>query len=591
MGTLQHLRFGHDIVFTFGPLGYLLHGVPAPELALQMMLATMTLVLIAMFGIWSACAGRPNPLMRVAFLLAVFLSASALGLDYLVFFGVLGLLARASRSPRAAPFVAVVISAVGLFGLLSKQTLGLDVFASAGIFWLSQFAIGPRRRRWAAGVCLAIAAGISGLGLLAAFGGSFGDTLEYLNGAREIISGYSSAMAVPGPRAVSAGAVLILAVSAFACVLVARERKAPLALAIGAALFLAWKHGFVRADGHVINFFVAAAVMVPMLGMAARGRNAVIASAAATWVAYAGLGWSAATFGLAPQDLAQPARLFTGLAYVVHPLQTARTLRAASAAALEGDQLLPDARHRIGTAGVDVIPSETAIVYANGLRWRPLPVFQSYSAYTPKLDELDRARLAASGANITLMKYEDIDARYPLSVEPATFSELACRYRASAWTASTRGGVDFIPLVRQGTRNCSESDAGRAAEPIDLAAAIAIPAVSPGSTDLIRASIMLHPTTFGTIAGALWRMPATWIEATYQDGSRRRWRLVADTARDGVIVSPMPRDVTEARAMFGARAVPQATVTSIQILTWSAFYRLDGVRFTRLRRDALRAKG
>ncbi|MDR2058321.1 MAG: hypothetical protein LBP83_08620, partial [Dysgonamonadaceae bacterium] len=38
---------------------------------------------------------------------------------------------------------------------------------------------------------------------------------------------------------------------------------------------------------------------------------------------------------------------------------------------------------------VDVFPYDIALLYAYDLNWSPRPVFQSYSAYTPVLDQIN----------------------------------------------------------------------------------------------------------------------------------------------------------------------------------------------------------
>ena len=46
------------------------------------------------------------------------------------------------------------------------------------------------------------------------------------------------------------------------------------------------------------------------------------------------------------------------------------------------------------------------MVPANGWRWSPRPVFQSYSAYTPALDQLNASHLASrESADHILMQW------------------------------------------------------------------------------------------------------------------------------------------------------------------------------------------
>lgn len=581
MGTLQHLQFGRDIVFTFGPLGYVLEGIPTPDLAMTTMCLQLLLAVVAVAGAWTVCAGRSSILMKAAFLGALLITAVTLSVDYLAFAGIVALLARAARFPRLEPMVAVLVGATGVFGLLSKQTLGLDVLAPAGAFYVAQLIVGPRRRRIAAALSLITTSVVVAAGMLWAFGGSAGAVASYARNSAEVIAGYSAAMSSPGPASLVVAAVAIGFAIVASAVLLAREGKAPLAAAIFVALFLAWKHGFVREDGHVIYFFAVAPLLAALVGTAARRTRTLMVAAIATLGAYGGAGWMLATYNINVLGLISQARLATNAENLLHPVASARAGQAASATVLEGDRLSPDVRARIGAASVDVIPAETAIVAVNGLRWMPLPVFQSYSAYTPGLDELDRAAVADRGPDVELMRYEDVDLRYPLSSEPATFAELLCRYRVADWTATTPHNGSFIVLLRQPASRCTTENLGTI--PAGLNRPIDVP-LPRNPNDVVRASFDVRPTLLGSAAGLLWRPPFVWIEATFRNGETYAWRLVSATARDGVIVSPMPRSQDEARGLFAGDPPGAASVKSVRLVARDPFYRLTSVTFTSLHR-------
>ncbi|HWT04802.1 MAG TPA: hypothetical protein VN224_03525, partial [Xanthomonadales bacterium] len=116
----QGLRFGQDIVFTFGPLGFALQGIAEPSLAVATALVNALLAAVAAAGVWSAVAGRGSPVLRVLAVAAVALLATNVTLDYVAAVGVVALLVRAGRYPRFAPVVGLGVGAVALVGLLSK---------------------------------------------------------------------------------------------------------------------------------------------------------------------------------------------------------------------------------------------------------------------------------------------------------------------------------------------------------------------------------------------------------------------------------------------------------------------------------------
>ena len=79
---------------------------------------------------------------------------------------------------------------------------------------------------------------------------------------------------------------------------------------------------------------------------------------------------------------------------------------------------------------VHIWPWEAGVAWAYELDWRPLPVFQSYSAYTPDLDELNRKFLASDRAPERILRHQTaaIDGRLLQFDSPAGTVETLCRY-------------------------------------------------------------------------------------------------------------------------------------------------------------------
>jgi hypothetical protein len=581
------LRFGQDIVFSFGPLGFALQGVPDPALAVPAMVVKMLLAAGAVAGVWTAVAGRGKTLLKLAFAAIAVFVATNVTIDYVAAIGVVALLMRAGRHPRAAPFVGLAVGAVGLIGALSKYTLCLDVLAGATVVWLVAALRGPRRRRRGALLAAALGYGVTAAGLAVAFGFSAPALGAYLRGAAAISSGYSAGMALRGPRIEIALALAVGAAIVVLALAAVRERKPEQAVLAAVVIFLAWKHGFVRQDGHILYFFDTAAAVAPLLGITLRRNAAALAGVAATALALGALLWAQSRTLHAIPPFFEPARIVFGGAYLLDPRGTATRLAAGLDAALAPDRLPRDIAARIGSATVDVWPWETAIVRAGGLHWAPLPVFQAYSAYTPLLDRLNRDALVGHGAAYYLYRYLAVDGRFPLGEAPATTTELLCRYAVAvprvttaAATGATTGNDAYVLLRRDGAARCDAEPAGRASAPA-LGAPIAIPPA--GSPDaFVVAAFDLRPTLANKVLTALWRGPETFVSVRYDDGSTRMWRVTAATLPDGLVVSAFPRDDAEAEQFLSRR--PVHAVRELTLLAPSGSYVLDGVTFTRERR-------
>jgi hypothetical protein len=87
-------------------------------------------------------------------------------------------------------------------------------------------------------------------------------------------------------------------------------------------------------------------------------------------------------------------------------------------------------------------PWDIAAVWAYHLRWEPLPVFQTYSAYTPFLDDHNRDRLVAS-PRLAVLRHQDtsVDQRIPAWESPDAMVTATCSYQVAAtgghWEALT----------------------------------------------------------------------------------------------------------------------------------------------------------
>ena len=242
--------------------------------------------------------------------------------------------------------------------------------------------------------------------------------------------------------------------------------------------------------------------------------------------------------------------------------------------------LPPGVVARIGSATFDVLPWETAIVRANRLRWDPLPVFQAYSAYTPSLDRLNRDVLVAHGAEYALYRYISIDGRFPFGDQPATTTALLCRYAVAVPHLETAHGDPYVLLRRRAGGHCDGEPLGAIDAPA-MGAPIAVP--PPGSPDaFVVATFAIRSTLVARARNALWRAPTMFLDVRYADGAVRRWRTVAATLGDGVIVSPAPRDDAEAEAFLAGRPAPVVRTVTLDARPGS--FVIDRVTFTRQRR-------
>ena len=431
MAAEEGLQWGREVVFTFGPLGYLKHPTlwydGTGTLAIAYAFVTRVGLAGALWYFGRAAFGRVGA-AAIALVVVPFVPHA---LPPLVFGWAMWLLVR-ERSSRAWLAFAVCAGVIGGVELLVKVNIGVLLVALGGV----TVAFAPRDRLRRTVVWAASAAG----GLLVAWlaaGQRLLDLNDYLVKAGDLASGYSMSMLYTTPELAwhySAAAVLfgLLGYAAWSATATAPPRARAGALALTLVLsFLAFKSGFVRHDqAHAVEFFglvLAALVVIPW----GRGRRAtgVIAVAGALLMMIA-LTASRLDDVVSPVDRAGEA--WDDVSLLVRPAERERLI-AFRREELQGFYKLDPALLEV-LAGhpVHVEPYETAVAWAYDLPWRPTPVYGTYQATTAGLDRLNEELLLGSAApsRILVGRQESVDGRVAAWESPAAVRAMLCRYRS-----------------------------------------------------------------------------------------------------------------------------------------------------------------
>lgn len=442
MAANEGLVFGRDLIYTFGPLGYL--NVPFAADAWHTVLA---IVVAALFHV--ALAALVVVLMRRAFDgFATLLLASALlfvvgypmsGISQVVvYLFALGAIALVlTPGARCTTWEVVTVGVVlGLVVLVKVDTVLLLVLAAGTVAFTSWAADGVR----AAVTDLAV---LGASALVAVVGGwivtgqPIGELGEWIRASWEVTLGYNAAMGTEDTLGSSwqlqyVAAVVVAVVylwwTARAGVLRGTTRAAVLAV-VAFALFAVFKSGFVRHDdGHVQRYFTMTALLpVALLPLWGRWR-AVVATTVSVVLMFV---FGAYLAGVRDHldGLEESARFIVSSGYRDNRVDAGRNL-------LRAQYALPDdVRSELEGHTVHVDPYETAVAHAYpDLDWHPAPVFQSYLAFTPYLDDRNAAFLRGDDRPERLLRRptQTIDQRFPRFESPAAMLEVICRYREVA---------------------------------------------------------------------------------------------------------------------------------------------------------------
>lgn len=415
MALHNQLQWGTQIIFTYGPLGFLngpsiwyedLGLLSFAYLATLYVGFCMTLVwtLRRLVGALPAVAiayfiVTVLPLVEQSIVVAALLCMRAL---------------EAERSERELTALMVGGATIGAVEALIKLSAGPVI---ATFFLLAL--IGLRARWWQIVGYLALLAGELLL-LWLVTGQSVGEIPEFLHNTYEIVSGFSASM-IASPdvadwkvtAATAAAAVVAIALVVASTRGSYRDNRARwwgVGL-IALAAFTVFKEGVVRTDaGHLSLFFSTACILWIAIPWA-RERWYWMAAGAAVIVA---IGWPVRPTGQTNNldPVANVKSAFEQARNVFSPSRRQDLIEGGRSAMTSIYQLDPSTLAALSGRTVAIEPWEIGVAWAYDLDWDPLPIFQNYSAYTSRLDRLNSEALLSPEGPERLLR-ENVGLVYP----------------------------------------------------------------------------------------------------------------------------------------------------------------------------------
>lgn len=518
VAVAKGLQFGRDIVFTYGPLASVSTGLYHPATDFGTMLGRLILAAAVIMVFWGSCDRR-----YLFWLLALPLVLSQhYGLDPIFIMlppmFLLFCVRNSFGEPARTVTVVLAAAAFGLMPLIKGSftpAVAICGFATLLILW-----------RQSRGLVLGAIA-VFGAVLISGWllrGQSLGGLLNYFIAQQPIISGYSDAMAFNGPMVevaiyISAAMVLLLAIWR-------SEVRVPWFAfgAIALALFMAFKAGFVRHDGHamaagfavlLLSFFVA--VWVP-------GR-----------LSFSALVVAAASHIFIVSNYVETSPSMLAGRFTDSIAASIRGIKARLSNSGEFDEKLEAANGQIRAAiplpdtkgSADAYPIDLAALFGNHIDWKPRPILQSYSAYTPKLVELNDAHLKKDGPDRVFFRTSAIDGRFPNIEDGPSWLTLLEKYRPTGFSG------EFAVLDRQANSTRVSEISIKSLEP-QLGENISL----IGIDGPIFARIEMSPTIMGKLLNLAFKSPELRIELTYANGEKADYRYVAGMGATGFVLSP-----------------------------------------------------
>ncbi|MDQ1743755.1 MAG: hypothetical protein QOE23_2094 [Pseudonocardiales bacterium] len=478
----QGLHFGPDVLFTLGPWGFLDH----PEATSRANLVLGTgYAIFAVSLAWLAChlmirrVSTPSRAGIAAGVLVVLIAqANAMSSLLLLASGGFALLyLGVPRLPGRHGWLPPALAAEAALLLQVKFSIGLAVAAIATV--CTVFASGHRIRRfaWTAGGWLLATV----LAWLLA-GQALADYPGWLVGSVRIAAGYTDAMALEDkpnllPYLLLAAVLAVVAGYFLRSFRAAGFRAGVGVLAVSAILlYLGFREATGRHQPGRQAFFFLTAVPVlawflPPVHPTRVRRYSLRAVALAATVLLAAQSWLPAEPSQVLAAWSDRVQLVLDTGYQQQALDRARAQEQ------QVYQLSPRLRAAVADHPVAVDSFESSLAWAYGLNWHPVPVLQTYVAYTAELDRRNADALdhAPDGQRILRSAVGSIDGRNPLWDSPRYVLTEVCRYRPQL------SDDRWLLLAKAGNR-CA---AATAAPARTVGAGVAVPVPEAGAGQLL----------------------------------------------------------------------------------------------------------
>ena len=523
-------QYGVDIVFTYGPLGYLAQNQFGPGTWVQVLIFQALSRALYLAILWriarptSPTASGNRAGLIVFLCAAAILPATEYDSFYLLFITFSGLLL--CRDSETGALEALAVAFLAVIGLVKFTYL---LLASA-ILAVVILRCVIHRRPLAGLAVAALFASAFGVSWRILGGQRFAHLGAWLRGSLEIANGYSQGMGVLAPPNHYTCGILALVMVLAALVLMLRRSPGslPAALIVLAGLGLAWKQGFIRGDEyHTRTFFAFVFTIFASLPFIARGLSLRE-------------GWTALMLGLSLGTVLAwrwPVPGFHAFQNARFLLQLPRANRLYSAHAQTYD--LPEIRRLVGRATVDVVGEGQAVATLNGFNYHPPPVFQSYSAGTPYLARLNAEFYKSDRApEFILWQPATVDDRLPNLDESISGLVIAQRYRR---VASERG---YALLQRQSD---FKEPPGTASD-----GAVAIGRTfNAAAGDFVE--VEMRENKLGRLARVLWMTPPVFVESRHANGLTATNRFIPSMGVSGFVVPPGVTALAVSKTSFTER--------------------------------------
>jgi len=549
LGIKEGLTWGKDLVFTYGPLGYLMTGITKHGSITLLNFYYLFALANAAYFIWFLLNKAGSILEFVFLLLMLTLDGQFLftmDIMTLFFFYVF----HAFLWYREKKMVCVInVMAISILSFFMKANAGIIV----NVFFIILLAVSYIIRAFSRPLHLILL--FFHITSIIIFSYVLHvDIIRYVINSIEIIKGYSDAMYIPARLNLLVYAIIMLFLFIWPYIrhlslLLKSMQDQVLAMLTILFMFLLFKQGFVRADGHVNTFITGAPFVVWVtFRLSANYRikndfypNAIIIGLL-SFIAYEGSKVELVKRGI-------------GYRYFM------RSSKKIPMGYEEACRLPESFNQEVKGSSVDVVGYLASHVYYNDLNYKPRPIFQSYSAYTSNLLKINAQKYeGCCGPDYVLFHFGSIDNRHPFWDDARMYFPLMTNYRIIDTITNLPLGVEFLVFKKDAIKYQSKEHIL-----LDTIIQINTDVKIPASDKLLYLEIECEETILGKIKMFLYQPSEVRISLTDAFGSSDCHRIILPVMEAGVPINHKVKNKEDAYHFFHSKGKDGIALSSFMI--------------------------
>lgn len=217
---------------------------------------------------------------------------------------------------------------------------------------------------------------------------------------------------------------------------------------------------------------------------------------------------------------------------------------------------------KIGNNTIDVFPWDAEYIIENKLNYDPRPIFQSYSAYTDYLVGVNYKTYLDHAPEFILYDYETVDFRYPFN-DDLLIHFFICKNYHIEDTFTSNGK---LRLLLQKKKETSEVQLNKLST---LKGAVNEQISVPGNVQVIKAEVNYNLT--GKLQAFLYRPPVLRIKMQTDDGTWWTYRCSKEMLHSGIMVDRLIRN-SEQFGRYITNHISLPKITALQIVVDKDYY-------------------